>query len=176
MAIGFIKSRYVSRSTGGNACRSSAYNARGKIADQRTGQTFDFSKRPGNIHHEILLPDHVDNGFKDISVLSNKVEECEHRKDSQVYVEWVLALAKEKEVTLEMHQELIKKFIEYKGWIKEGLGIQIDIHTPDEGDENLHAHLLVTTRRFRKSGLGFEELKARDLQPKVVMEVEQAKV
>ncbi|MCA0254813.1 MAG: AAA family ATPase, partial [Proteobacteria bacterium] len=168
MAIGFVKSRYVSRSSNGHACNSSAYNSRSKILSLKDGVVFNYSKQGGNVFHEVLLPDYVNRKFKDISNLANEVESCEKRKDSQLYVEWVLALPKEEEVTLEMKKEIALKFIEYKGWIKEGLGVQLDIHEPDEDEANWHAHLLVTTRRFRKDVLGFELLKASDLQPKVV--------
>ncbi|WP_371253439.1 MobA/MobL family protein [Orientia tsutsugamushi] len=43
--------------------------------------------------------------------------------------------------------------------------MQIDIHKPHRGDKNWHAHILVTTRRFKENG---EELggKAVDLEPK----------
>ena len=43
-----------------------------------------------------------------------------------------------------------------------------DIHESHEDEVNWHGHLLIPTRRFSKDGLGFEFLKARDLQPKVV--------
>ena len=69
MAIGFVKSRYVSRSNNGNACNSSAYNARSKIIDKKTGQVFNWTKRDNNLYHEVLLPEHVDKKFKNISVL-----------------------------------------------------------------------------------------------------------
>jgi Ti-type conjugative transfer relaxase TraA len=168
MAIGFIKSRYVSRSTGGNACNSSAYNARTKILDEHTGQIYNWTRKGDDIYHEMLLPEYVDKKFKNLSILSNTVEANEHQKNSQVYIEWVIALPKEEEVTLEMKKELVYRFIKYKNWIEEGVGVQIDIHKPHENEDNWHAHLLVTTRRFSKDGLGFEHLKARDLQPKVV--------
>jgi len=38
---------------------------------------------------------------------------------------------------------------------------------PHEDERNWHAHLLVTTRRFLDTGLGFEMKKARDLDPQV---------
>ncbi len=188
MAIAFVKSRYVSRSNGGNACRSSAYNARIKIVDEKTGEVFDFSNKQDLAHHEVLLPEYVKKKFLDVTYLSNAVEHVENQKNSQLYIEWVLALPKEEEITLEMKKELVQRFIEYKGWVKEGLGVQIDIHAPHEDssnnkandkhlteeeveqkelNNNWHAHLLFTTRRFRKEGEGFERLKARDLQPEV---------
>ena len=80
MAIEFARIRYVSRSAGGSACNSSAYNARSKVVDERTGEVFDYSKRGGNVYHEILLPDHVDKKFKNISILSNEVERMERKR------------------------------------------------------------------------------------------------
>lgn len=40
MAIGVAIPKYVSRSTGGNACCKSAYNARSRILDNHTGEVF----------------------------------------------------------------------------------------------------------------------------------------
>ena len=108
MAIGFAKSRYVSRSTGGNACNSSAYNARTKIVDERTGKLYNWTRKEDNVYHEILLPDYANKKFQNPSVLSNEVEAKEHQKNSQLYIEWVLALPKEDEITLEMKKELEK--------------------------------------------------------------------
>ena len=167
MAIAFARPNYVGRSSGSNACCKTAYNARSIVKDQNTNITYNFKNRSDNIYHEILLSEHVDQKFKNCSIFSNEVEGAEKRKDSQLYVEWLIALPKEEEITLEMKEEIIKEFIDRKGWIKEGLGVQIDIHKPHEGDINWHAHLLVTTRRFRQDGLGLENKKAVDLQPEV---------
>ena len=157
MAIGLARPEYVSRSSGGKACCKSAYNARSKIIDYKTGEVFNWVKRDDNVFHEIMLPEHVNNKFKDISVFSNEVERAENRKDSQLYVEWILALAKDEDgVDLEFRIETVKEFIKRKGWVEEGLGVQVDIHRPHEGDINWHAHLLVTTRRFTKDGKGLD--------------------
>lgn len=166
MAIGLARPEYVSRSSGANACCKSSYNARNKIVDKTTGRVWDFAKRGGNVHHEILLPEYADRKFKDVSAFSNEVERCENRKDSQLYVEWLLALAKEEDgVDLEFRIETAREFVRRKGWVQEGLGVQVDIHKPHEGDVNWHAHVLVTTRRFALDGLGLDVKKARDLQP-----------
>ena len=167
MAIEFAKIRFVGKSTNGNACNSSAYNARSKIVDEKTGEIFDYTKRGGNVYHEILLPKYVDNKFKDISILSNEVERMEKRKDSQLYAEFLLPLDKDLDqkdpMTLEIYKSQIYEYIERKGWIKEGLGVQIDIHKPHEGQDNWHCHGLITTRRFLDTGLGLETKKARDV-------------
>jgi Ti-type conjugative transfer relaxase TraA len=168
MAIAFARPEYISRSSGRNACLKGAYNARTIIKDINTNVIYNFQSRRDNVYHEILLPQYVNLKFEDVSLFTNAIERSENRKDSQLCVEWVLALPKEEEVTLDMKKEIINEFIDRKGWIKEGLGIQIDIHKPHAGEINWHAHLLVTTRRFSKDGLDFESKKARDLQPKVL--------
>ena len=76
----FAKSRYVGRSKNGNACNSSAYNARAKITDERTGKVYNWTRKDDNVYHEVLLPDYVDEKFKNLSVLSNEVEANEHQK------------------------------------------------------------------------------------------------
>jgi Ti-type conjugative transfer relaxase TraA len=166
MAIQFARCAYVSRSTGGNACRKAAYNQREDIRCERTGELFAFKERGGNVHHEILLPENAHEKFKNSSVLWNEAERCEKRKDSQVAKEFVLALPDDAQVTLEDRIELTRRFVQ-EHFVEKGLGVQIDIHEPDEEEKNWHAHVLVTTRRFSAGGLSFEKMKARDLDPTI---------
>lgn len=166
MAIQFARCEYVSRSTGGNACRKASYNQRETIRCGSTGELFSFKDHGGNVHHEILLPTGVDEKFKNSSVLWNEVERCEKRKDSQVQKEFVLALPDDKEVSLQDRIELSRRFIN-EHFVEKGLGVQLDIHEPHEDEKNWHAHLLVTTRRFSQDGLTFESTKARDLDPTI---------
>lgn len=166
MAIQFARCQYVSRSTGGNACRKASYNQRDAIRCERTGELFSFKERGGNVHHEILLPEDAHEKFKNASVLWNEVERCENRKDSQVAKEFVLALPDDAQVTFEDRIELTQRFVQ-EHFVEKGLGIQIDIHEPDDEEKNWHAHVLVTTRRFSEDGLSFEKMKARDLDPTI---------
>lgn len=166
MAIGFARAEYVSRSKGGNACCKAAYNARSKIKDEQTGITYNFQSREDSVYHEMILPEHGDKKFLDPALMSNEVESKERKKNSQLYLECVLALPKEEDVSLEMKIEMAHEFVKRKGWVEGGLGVQMDIHQPHEGEMNWHAHLLVTTRRFTKDGKELGE-KARDLQPDV---------
>lgn len=167
MAIAFARPEYVSRSNGSNACCKSAYNARIIIKDASSNVTYNFSKRGDNAYHAILLPLGVDLKFTNPITFANEVEASEKRKDSQLYVEWVLALPKDENVSFELKQEMVYKFIRRKNWVSEGLGVQVDIHAPHDGEVNWHAHLLVTTRRFLPNELGLESKKAVDLQPEV---------
>lgn len=131
MAIQFARCAYVSRSTGGNACRKASYNQRAEIRCERTDELFSFKERGGNVHHEILLSEGVDEKFKTASVLWNEAERCENRKDSQVAKEFVLALPDDVQVTLEDRVDLTRRFVETH-FIEKGLGVQFDIHEPDE--------------------------------------------
>ncbi|MBP6951535.1 MAG: AAA family ATPase [Alphaproteobacteria bacterium] len=162
MAIQFARCEYVSRSSGGNACRKASYNQREDIRCERTGELFSFKERGGNVHHEIILPKGADEKFKNSSVLWNEAEACEGRSNSQVAKEFVIALPDNEEMTLEDRVELTRRFGNI--FVERGVAAQLDVHAPHESEKNWHGHLLVTTRRFSNDGLTFDA-KARDLDP-----------
>jgi Ti-type conjugative transfer relaxase TraA len=169
VAIQFARARYISRSTGGSAVRSAAYNAREAITADRTGALYYFKHRDAPEHHEVLLPDGADPRFADSAFLWNAAEAAEKRKDAQVAREIVLALPANAELTVEDRIELARSFAE-QHFVSKGLAVQLDVHAPHEGDSeseraNWHAHLLITTRRIE--GAVFAAKKARDLDPEV---------
>jgi Ti-type conjugative transfer relaxase TraA len=164
MAIQFARIEIVGRSTGGNACCKGAYNARTKINDIRTNVTYNFQKRGDNVYHEILLPEGVDQKFKNTQILMNEVEHCEKRKDSQLLKEILIALPDDKELDLQDRIEITRRVVAKRKWVENGLAVQIDLHKPHNGENNWHAHLLITTRRFTENGLSLGD-KAYDLNP-----------
>ncbi|WP_341788960.1 AAA family ATPase [Rickettsia endosymbiont of Lasioglossum villosulum] len=165
MAIQFARIEIVGRSEGKNACLKAAYNARLIIKDERTNITYNFSKKGDNVYHAVLLPSHVDQKFKNPSILMNEVERSEKRKNSQLLKDVVIALPDDKELDLDDRITITHKIIEEMGWVRNGLGVQVDIHQPHDGEKNWHAHLLVTTRRFTEDGKALGA-KAVDLNPK----------
>ena len=173
MAIQFARARYASRSSGGNAVRSAAYNGRDAITAERTGEVFHFRNRDAPAHHAILLPDGAPERFNEPGVLWNAAEAAERRKDAQVAREIVLALPADREVTTEDRVALARSFAE-RHFVAHGLAAQLDVHAPHgaeaEGERaNWHAHLLITTQRIEPGieGGGFAAKKARDLDPEV---------
>jgi hypothetical protein len=164
MAIEFARMQIVSRSAGGNACCKASYNARIKLKDERTNVTYNFTSRGDNVYHTVLLPEGVDKKFKDRAILMNEVERTEKRKNSQLLKDIVIALPDDKELDLQDRINITHEIIDKMGWVKEGLGVQVNIHKPHDGEKNWHAHLLVTTRRFTPDGMALGE-KARDLNP-----------
>ncbi len=163
MAIQFARCQYVSRSTGGNACRKASYNQREAVKCERTGEVFSFKERGDNVHHEIILPQGADVRFQNSSVLWNEAERCEKRKDSQVAKEFVIALPDDKQISFEDRVELSRMFAQI--FVNKGVAVQLDIHEPHEGDKNWHTHYLVTTRRFSEDGQTLYSKKAKDLDP-----------
>src|SRR4051812_49663524 len=84
MAIAFARARYISRSAGGSAVRSAAYNAREAIHAERTGALYYFKHRDAPEHHEVLLPDGAGAKLADAAALWNAAEAAERRKDAQL--------------------------------------------------------------------------------------------
>jgi Ti-type conjugative transfer relaxase TraA len=169
MAIQFARARYISRSSGGNAVRSAAYNERAAITAERTGELFYFRHRDAPEHHEVLLPAGAAARFADSTVLWNAAEGAEKRRDAQVAREIVVALPADAGISAEDRLELVRSFAE-QHFVAKGLAVQLDLHQPHEGAAeaeraNWHAHLLITTRRLE--GEGFSAKKARDLDPEV---------
>ena len=169
MAIAFARARYISRATCGVATRSAAYNAREAIYDERTGESFSFAHRDTPDHHAMLLPEGADPRLADPATLWNAAEMAERRRDAQVARELVIALPANAELTHEDRVALVESFAR-EHFVAQGLAVQLDIHSPHDGDQdseaaNIHAHLLITTRRVEGDHLSAK--KARDLDPQV---------
>jgi Ti-type conjugative transfer relaxase TraA len=169
VAIQFARARYISRSSGGSAVRSAAYNGREAITAERTGEVFYFRHRDAPEHHEVLLPEGAPERFGRAAELWNAAEAAERRKDAQVAREIVLALPADREVTTEDRVAIACSFAQ-EHFVSKGLAVQLDVHAPHGAEAeseraNWHAHLLITTRRLDRDGLNAK--KARDLDPEV---------
>ncbi|WP_410522450.1 MobA/MobL family protein [Orientia tsutsugamushi] len=167
MAIQFTRIEFLSRSTGGDSCRKAAYNARTIVENEKTGIKYNFSRKKDNVYHTVLIPDYVNQDFKNIQTLMNEVERtAKNPKNTQLLKDIVIALLDEKELNLEHRIELTHRIVDAMEWVQNGLGVQIDIHKPQIGDKNWHVHILLTMRRFREDGTGLGA-RAVDLNPKI---------
>jgi hypothetical protein len=156
MAIFRLSMEPVSRAKGRSATASAAYRSGTKIHDQRTGMTWDFTRRTGVEHAEIVLPESAsDTGHwaRDRSALWNAAELVEKRKDARTAREYGLALPHE--FTRDQQVELVRRFSVELARRYE-VAVDFAIHLPHwHGDQrNVHAHLLATTRQVRATGLG----------------------
>lgn len=159
MAILQLQIKTVGRAQGRNALASAAYRAGEAIRDERTGKVYDHHRRDDVLHKEILLPSALERTgtvppwLRDRASLWNAAERAEHRGNSRVAREYMVALPAE--IAPEERQVLARKFARE---IAERFNVAVDLalHAPrPQGDpRNFHAHLLATTREVTPEGLG----------------------
>jgi Ti-type conjugative transfer relaxase TraA len=174
MAIGQGRNEFVQRSKGQNICHKAAYIDRARLEFEGTKfqdrKTYDYSSREAPLANRIMLPDGVDEKFKDPKILWNAAEKIELRRDSQVGMELVIALPDDKVITEKDRIELTERFAQQ--FVDKGLAAHYAIHRPDDPkhrldnkpDHNWHAHILVPTRTFSKDGHSLHPLKDRTMQ------------
>lgn len=149
MAIYHCSTKPISRSSGRSATASIAYRAGVAIEDQRQGKTFDYSKRYGVLHAELLTPNNINISR---SELWNLAETTETRKNSRTAREFVVNIPHElMKDSPDAGIALIREFSQH---LKNDYGVAVDfaIHAPDQqGDNrNYHAHILLTTRKLER--------------------------
>lgn len=141
------------RSGGKSAVAAAAYRAGDKIVDIRNGKVFDYSRKRGIVHTEILAPSYSPRWVHDRIALWNQVEASEVRKDAQLAREINVALP----VELALHQQvtLLRGYIQEQ-FVSDGMVADVVIHKPHgHGDErNIHAHIMLTTRTIGQDGFG----------------------
>lgn len=166
MAIFHLSVKPVQRSKGRSATSAAAYRAGVCLADERTGEIHDYTKKQGVEHTEIITPtgENIDR-----EKLWNLAESSEKRKDGTTAREYEIALPEE--LTNEERKALVQEFGKHLVE-RHGCAVDIAVHKPNrKGDQrNHHAHILCTTRHFQPGGeLGAKcdvELSDRDRQKK----------
>lgn len=157
MAIYHLSTKPVPRAAGRSAPAAAAYRAGDRVFEHATGQTWDYSRKQGVEHSEIVLPTSAEqrdvNWARDREQLWNAAEAAEKRKDARVAREWEVALPNELD-----RRHRVELARDFAGEIANRYECAVDvaIHRPHRlGDErNWHAHLLTTTRTIEADGLG----------------------
>lgn len=149
MAIYHLSAKTISRSAGRSATGAAAYRAGEIIEDARTGLVFDYGKKRGIDHKEIIVPVNAPDWMRDRVKLWNAVEHSEKRTDSQVAREVEVALPTE--LTLDQQRELVRNFVRTQ-FVDAGMVADIAIHHSD--GKNPHAHILLTMRDIGSDGFG----------------------
>lgn len=153
MATYRLEAKIIGRSQGRSATASAAYRAAEQIEDARTGQGFDYTRKRGVLHTEIIAPDGTPDWMGDRAQLWNAVERAEKRKDAQLAREILLSLPHE--LTPAQRIELVQGFVRAE-FVSEGMIADIAVHAPDRlGDtRNHHAHVMLTMRELAGEGFG----------------------
>lgn len=156
MAIYHLSAKTIGRKAGRSSTAAAAYRAGCEIADERTGEVHDYSRKAGVELTEIIAPDNAPEWAHDRSQLWNKVEAIEKRKDAQLCREIVLALPDE--LDKEQRQNLVRGFVK-ENMTDKGMVADVAFHAPNKkGDErNHHAHVMLTMRPLEADGFGNKE-------------------
>lgn len=149
----------LSRASGRSATAAAAYRSASEVVDQRTGEIHDYRKKRGVEHTEIITPPGAPSWADDRARLWNAAEAAEKRKDARIAREYEIAIPKE--LSPAQGIELVRDFA-YGLSERYQVPVDIAIHHDharhwdgtEKGFEGYHAHLLTTTRRLGKDGLG----------------------
>lgn len=165
MAMYRLSASVISRSQGRSSIAAAAYRAGEKLHNLRDGKDYDYSKRAGVLHTEIVMPVDAPAGFDVREDLWNAVEEAEKRKDAQLARELQLALPHELDEGA--HVDLVRAFVEAE-FVEKGMIADVAIHAAGvKGDHrNVHAHVMLTTRTVGSAGF---EGKNRDWNAKELL-------
>ncbi|RWY73959.1 Ti-type conjugative transfer relaxase TraA [Rhizobium leguminosarum] len=162
MAIYHLSMKPIARSAGRSAVASAAYRAAERLTNERDGLTHDFSNRKGVEHAEIVLPTGSSAYWAmKRSALWNAAERAEKRSDARIAREFEVALPHE--LSSDQRLVLTRAFAEDLA-NRYGAAVDFAIHRPGEGSDirNSHAHLMMTTREVRETGLGDKTLLERE--------------
>jgi len=141
----------VSRGKGQSLVRTAAYNSRSVLADERTGEVWDYRYKGGLLAEGIMVNNQAPDWARNLGQLVNEVEHVEKRSDSQLAMNLDIALPHEQ--TLEQNRRLLTDFVREQ-FMRQGYAAHFAIHAPDPGgdDRNIHAHVLVTLRKIGPEG------------------------
>ena len=157
MAIYHLSVKPVSRAAGRSATAASAYRAAERIHDLTSDEVFDYTRKRGVEHAEIVLPTSAAardiNWARDREQLWNAAERAENRSNSRVAREYEIALPHE--LNKAQRLELVRGFAAEIA-NRHGVAVDFAIHAPHRAGDtrNTHAHLLATTRTIEVAGLG----------------------
>jgi len=139
--------KIFSRGKGASAVQKAAYRAGEVIMSDYDGEKYDYTRKSGIIHKDILLPKNAPFDYKDRSVMWNAVEKSERFVNAQLAREIEISLPVE--FTREQNITLARKFAK-EVLVAGGMCVDICIH--DNGSGNPHAHLMCSVRPIEEDG------------------------
>lgn len=157
MAIFRLDIQSLGRSSGRSATNAAAYRAGERIHDERTGKTYDHTRRTDVLNKELVLPSTFTGSepswTRDRATLWNAAEAAEKRSNSRVAREYQVSLPSElsdlqrRELTRAFSRDLANRY---------NVAVDMTVHAPREGGDPraYHAHLLTTTREVTAQGPG----------------------
>jgi Ti-type conjugative transfer relaxase TraA len=116
----------------------------------------DYSRKQDVVHEEIILPEGAPEWMGVREKLWNVVEAAENRKDAQLAREVHFSLPRE--FTKEQNIELAREFVRDE-FVSCGMVADLCIHAgkAKDGEEQPHAHVMLTMREVTEDGFGLKE-------------------
>ena len=157
MAIFHLHAQILGKANGNSAVAAAAYRHTAKMENSRTGQSYDYSAKRGNVHSEIALPEGAPDwvsAFKSLpapeasNAFWNAVEIFETRSDAQFAREMTLALPTE--LTREQNIALVREFVS-ENFTSNGIVADWAYH---EAPGNPHVHVMTALRPLAQEGFG----------------------
>lgn len=151
MAIYHLTCKTLTVKSGRSVVAAAAYRARGRMVDEITGEIHDY--RAGEDDHRktylLGIPYNLDAVDNDPQKLWNLAQKAEGRANGTIAREIEVALPAELDP---YHQESILNEFVLKQFVPRGMIAQVSIHEGLKSrEENPHAHILLTTRKFDHS-------------------------
>jgi len=154
MALYHFSTQVFSRSQQKSSVAAAAYRACDILQDERLDKNWDYRKKEGLLHQEIMAPPHTPDNLKKRETLWNNVEHVEKRCDAQLAREFEIALPIE--LTLDQNKALIREFVQSE-FVNRGMIADLCLHGTDKNNPNPHAHVLTTLRTVTTDGFGKKE-------------------
>lgn len=152
MAIYYFDVSNVSRNSGKKSASSvaaAAYQNRARYTDERTGTTYDYTKKGGLYYSGILSPENAPESLTASPLtLWNTVEATEKRKDARLAKDFKISLPIE--LSPEQNKALILDFAK-QAFVSKGMIVDLAIH---DIDTQPHSHIKTTTRELTPEGFG----------------------
>ena len=146
-----FSAQVISRGKGRSAIAAAAYRSGARLTDERSGVDYDYRRRKGVVHTEIVAPEGAAPWLSDRGRLWNHAQAVEKRRDAQLAREINMALPHE--LSAEARRDLVLGFVREQ-FVSRGMVADVAIHDPIDGDaRNHHAHVMLTLRRATAEGL-----------------------
>lgn len=129
---------------------AAAYRAGEKLVDEVSGKVFDYTRKTGIFHTEIITSDDAPFWCRDRQTLWNAVEQENWRKNARFAKDITIALPKE--LTDESKLELVREFVTTEIVQRFNLVADVCFHKLDSN--NPHVHILVPIRVAEEEGFG----------------------
>ncbi len=133
-----------------SAIAAAAYRSGERLVDEVTGTVYDYSRKTGVFHSEIITPDDAPFWVSDRSNLWNAVEQENWRKNARFAKDITIALPKE--LPHEVKLQLVREFVTAEIVQRFNLVADVCFHKLD--CTNPHVHILVPIRVAETEGFG----------------------